>query len=335
LFGRGVSDNKTGVTALVSTVLRLKAEKFRPSRDLLFALIGDEETDKLTTRLVARHPWVEGTEFAINSDNGGGRLNSRGEATLYFMEGAEKTHINIELTTSNPGGHGSLPREDNAIYELAEALVKVKAHRFPVRANELTRAQLAAFADSREGEIAAALRAFSANPGDQAAADRLAKEPEFLALTRTTCVATMIQGGQVTNALPEHGKANLNCRIFPGETVEEVRETIVKVVADPKVTVKVVGNPQISPASLPRKDVMQAIERALRRAGRKVPVIPSTATGGSDGKVYRAEGIPTFGSAGTFIGASANEHGIDERLPVSAFQEAIEHFYLLARELGR
>ncbi|HEY5810969.1 MAG TPA: M20/M25/M40 family metallo-hydrolase [Povalibacter sp.] len=335
-YGRGTMDNKAGVTALVSTILRFKAEKLKPARDLVFAFVGDEETEMQTTRAIAAHAWVKTAEFAINTDAGGGILDdTTGKPLIYLVQGAEKTYATFDLTVTNPGGHSSRPRSDNAIYQLAHALEKVEAYRFPVMANDLTRAYLGAVGKAQSGTVGEALRKFSADPNDAAAADTLAMAPEFVGTTRTTCVATMLEAGHAENALPQTAKAAVNCRIFPGIAVESVRDALTKVIGDPEVKVVARGTPEASPISEMRPDVMSAIERAVHAKYPGVAVVPYLESGGTDGKVYRTAGIPTFASSGLFTKPSQMfAHGLNERLPAAAFYQGLDHIYRLAIELG-
>jgi carboxypeptidase PM20D1 len=335
-YGRGTMDNKAGVVALVSTILRLKAAKAQPTRELVFAFVGDEETGMDTTRLIAAHPWVKDAEFAINTDAGGGILDeASGQPLIYLVQGAEKTFATFDVVVTNPGGHSSRPRSDNAIYQLAHALEKVEAYRFPVMSNDLTRAYLGAVGKAHSGPLGEALRKFSEDPTDASAAETLAKSPEFVGTTRTTCVATMMDAGHAENALPQTAKAAVNCRIFPGVAVEAVRDALVAAIADPEVKVTVRGNPQASPVSEMRPDVMAAITRAVHADYPGVAVVPYLESGGTDGKVYRAAGIPTFSSSGLFTKPSEMfAHGLNERLAVGAFYRGLDHVHRLAVELG-
>lgn len=336
-YGRGTTDNKAGVAALVSTILRLRAERMRPARDLVFAFVGDEETGMVTTERIAAHPWVSNAEFAINTDAGGGLLDdATGKPLIYLVQGAEKTYASFDLTVTNPGGHSSRPRADNAIYQLARAILKVEAYRFPVMANDLTRAYLGAVGQAQAGELGDALRRFAADPADAAAAEALSKSPEFVGTTRTTCVTTMLDGGHAENALPQTARATVNCRIFPGVAVETVREALAAAIGDAAVRFTTRDNPEASPVSEMRSDVMTAIARAVHERYPGVPVVPYLESGGTDGKVYRTVGIPTFGSSGLFSKPSEMyAHGLDERLPVRSFYEGLDHLYRLAVDLGQ
>lgn len=335
-YGRGTSDNKAGVVALVSTILGFKAERLVPERELVFAFVADEETEMDTTRRIAAHPWVADAEFAINTDAGGGALDeTTGEPLIYLVQGAEKTYATFDVVVTNPGGHSSRPREDNAIYQLAHALEKIEAYRFPVMATDLTRSYLGTVGGQLPGPVGEALRRFAADPDDAGAAEVLAKEPEFVGTTRTTCVPTMLEAGHAENALPQTAKAAVNCRIFPGISVDAVREALVAAVADPGVKIAARGTPEASPVSEMRADVMAAIERAVHAHHPGVPISPYLESGGTDGKVYRIAGIPTFASSGQFTKSSEMfAHGLNERLPVAAFNEGLDHIYRLAVELG-
>jgi len=335
-YGRGTTDNKAGVVSLVSTILRLKAAKQQPARELVFAFVGDEETSMNTTRQIAAHPWVRNAEFAINTDAGGGILDdTTGKPLIYLVQGAEKTYATFDVIATNPGGHSSRPRADNAIYQLAHALEKLEAYRFPVMANDLTRSYLGAVGKAHEGPVGEALRKFSADPNDAAAAEVLARSPEFVGTTRTTCVATMLEAGHAENALPQTAKAAVNCRIFPGIAVESVRDALATAVGDPQIKIVVRGTPEASPVSEMRPDVMAAITRAVHANYPGVTVVPYLESGGTDGKVYRLAGIPTFATSGLFSKPSEMfAHGLNERLPVAAFYRGIDHIYRLAVDLG-
>jgi acetylornithine deacetylase/succinyl-diaminopimelate desuccinylase-like protein len=338
-FGRGSIDNKAGIVALVSTILRLHKQGVKPRRTLVFAFVGDEETglDEAdgTTRQIAAHPWVMNAEYAINTDAGGGLLAPDGKPIIYLVQGAEKTYATFELTVTNRGGHSSRPRSDNAIYDLAKAVTRVGEYRFPVMANGLTRAYLGAVGKVTPGPAGEALRRFAANPQDQAAADAIASNSEFVGTTRTTCVATMLDAGHAENALPQKAVATVNCRIFPGVSVEDVQQQLAKVVADPKVAIKVLGAPVASPVSELRPDVERAIAQSINKRYPGVPLSPYLESGGTDGLVYRSLGIPTWASSGVFIKPDEMfAHGLDERIPVKSFYDGIEHIYDLARTLG-
>ena len=338
-YGRGTIDNKAGVVALASTILHLHKAGLKPRRALVFAFVGDEETaldePTGTTRMIAAHPWAKGAEYAINTDAGGGILAPDGKPIIYLVQGAEKTYASYQLLATNPGGHSSRPRADNAIHDLVEAVTRVARHRFPVSSNALTRAYLGAVGKVTPGAEGQALRAFAANPNDSAAADAIWNDPEFVGTTRTTCVTTMLNAGHAENALPQKAAATVNCRIFPGVSAEEVRQELIKVVANPKIRVTIMGAPVVSPVSELRPDVERAIAASIRKRYPGVPLSPYLESGGTDGLVYRSAGIPTWASSGVFI--KPNEmfaHGLDERIPVKSFYDGLDHISDLAIELG-
>ena len=331
LFGRGVFDNKAGVTSLMSTLLRMRADGVRPRRTMIFVFIGDEETTFNTTRLVAAHPWVRNAEFAINTDAGGGMLAPNGQPLVYVIQGAEKTFASFRLTVTNPGGHSSRPRDDNAIYDLSRALLRVEQYRFPVTASTLTRSYLGTLGRIVPGPAGQMLTRFAANPEDAEAAEALRRAPEFVGTTRTTCVATMAEAGHAQNALPQRASAVVNCRIFPGVPVETVRQTLASAIGNDAVRIETMGNPVIGPVSEPRADVDAAIAASIHRRYPGIPLTPYLESGGTDGVIYRSAGIPTWASSGLFIKPDEMfAHGLNERLPVASFYAGIEHIHDLA-----
>ena len=252
-----------------------------------------------------------------------------------MVQGAEKTYATFELTATNPGGHSSRPRADNAIYDLAKAVTRVGEYRFPVMSNELTRTYLGAVGKVTPGPAGEALRRFAADPQDGAAADAIWGDPEFVGTTRTTCVVTMLNAGHAENALPQKATATVNCRIFPGVSVDDVRQQLSKVAGDPKIAVKIVGAPVASPVSELRPDIERAIAGSIHKRYSGVALSPYLESGGTDGLVYRSAGIPTWASSGVFIKPDEMfAHGLDERIPVKSFYDGIEHIHDLALTLG-
>lgn len=335
-FGRGTGDNKAGIASLVSTILRFRADGHRPRRTLVFAFIGDEESGMQTTELVAAHEWVRNAEYAINTDAGGGMLGPDGRPLLYVVQGAEKTFASFRLTLANPGGHSSRPRDDNAIYDLSRALLRVEQYHFPPQANALTRSYLGTLGRIVPGAEGEALRRFAANPEDMEAAETLRHSPEYVGTTRTTCVATMTEAGHAENALPQRATAVVNCRIFPGVAVEDVRTALATAIGNQAIRIETMADPRPSPVSEPRADVMAAITRSIHRTHPGVTITPYLESGGTDGRVYRTAGIPTWATSGIFMKpGDMFFHGLNERIPVAAFYNAIDHIHELATELGR
>ena len=335
-YGRGTYDVKHGITELTTLFLRLKAEKYVPKRDLIIYFSGDEETSMATTVEVAnKHRALIDAEFALNSDGGGGTLDDATGKPLFFgLQTAEKTYADFKLTTRNAGGHSSLPRPDNAIYDLAAALVKLRQFSFPVMSNDTTVASFRASAKTTPGELGVAMAKFAANPKDEAAAATLAANPSYVGQTRTTCVATMLEGGHAQNALPQCAAANVNCRIFPGVKIEDVRVALAGVVGD-GVEVKVDGDPMSSDASPLRNDIVAAVTRVVHKFYPEAAIVPQQASGATDGLVFRSVGIPTYGVDPTFIrDKDAFAHGLDERLPVKSFYDGLEMWYLLVKDLA-
>jgi acetylornithine deacetylase/succinyl-diaminopimelate desuccinylase-like protein len=335
-YGRGTYDVKNGITQLTALFLRLKAEKFVPKRDLIIYFSGDEETAMATTVAVAnKHRGLIDAEYALNADGGGGTLDDDTGKPLFFgLQTAEKTYADFKLTTRNAGGHSSMPRADNAIYDLAAALVKLRQHSFPVMWNDTTVAGFRAASKTTPGELGRAMAKFADNPKDAAAAATLAANPAYVGQTRTTCVATMLQGGHAENALPQSAVANVNCRIFPGVKIEDVRVALAAVVGD-GVDVAVDGEPMSSDASPLRTDIVAAVSRVVHKFYPAANIVPQQASGATDGLVFRAIGIPTYGVDPTFIrDKDAFAHGLNERIPVKSFYDGLEMWYLLVKDLA-
>jgi acetylornithine deacetylase/succinyl-diaminopimelate desuccinylase-like protein len=249
-FARGTIDNKFGVAQLTSTFIRLKKEGYVPNRDLIIVFSGDEESTMNTTRLLAyERPDLAEAEFALNSDAGGGNIDENGKAIVYLIQAAEKTYVTWELTVTNPGGHSSRPRPDNAIYDLADAIGKIQGHRFPVRWSDMTLEFFAETGKQLGGELGAAMIRFSENPEDTEASDRLAVESSYVGTTRTTCVVTMLRGGHAENALPQSATATVNCRVFPGVPVAEVKQALQQAIGNDAITFEETYPPTESPIS--------------------------------------------------------------------------------------
>lgn len=336
-YGRGTNDIKSDITTLSMTFLRLKRAGFRPTRDLIIAFTGDEETTQATTRdLVTRHRALLGdAEFALNGDGGGGVLDAvTGEPQLFYVQGAEKAFASFELTVRNPGGHSSMPGKDNAIYELADALKALQAWRFRVMWNDWTLGSLKESAANVPGVAGKAMARFAANPGDQAAADALFDLPDYVGRTRTTCVPTLLQGGHAENALPQSATVTVNCRVFPGMGIDEVHATLQRVVGA-GVEVKALGTPAVADASPRREDVLRAVTRAVHSRYPAVRIVPDMAPYSTDGVVFRGAGIPTYGVGGIFLkDGDGFAHGLDERLPVEAFYYGLDHWHAIIQELA-
>jgi acetylornithine deacetylase/succinyl-diaminopimelate desuccinylase-like protein len=334
-YGRGTADIKEGVTELTSTFLRLKAEKFVPTRDLIIYFSGDEETDGLTAQdTVKNHRELVDAEYALNSDGGGGSIAEDGHDLSYSLQAAEKTYASFELATRNPGGHSSAPRPDNAIYQLADGLRSLQAYKFPVMWNDTTIGSFRAIGPANGGALGKAMTDFANNPKDAAAIAVIDADPSYVGRIRTTCVPTLLRGGHAENALPQSAVATVNCRIFPGVAVEEVRKSIQQVVGK-DVQVTTIGTPSSSPASPLRADIVDAVTKVVHQLHPGIPVVPSQSSGASDGLYFRAAGIPTYGVGSTFMKDSDDfSHGLNERIPVASFYQDLQHWYLLVKEVA-
>ncbi len=336
-FGRGSADDKLGMTAVATNFLRLKSEGWVPARDLIIAFSGDEETGMLTTRaLVQEHLALTNSEFVLNADSGGALLPpDGGRPSSYNMQAAEKTYATWELTVTNPGGHSSRPRDDNAIYELADALLKIRNFKFPVRANELTRRFFDFTGERTPGELGNAMRAFAADPTSKTAIAALRKDPGYVGTTGTTCVATMLRGGHAENALPQSATATVNCRIFPGEGVAATEATLKQVVSNDGVQFNMISNPTETDPSPLRDDVLAALQKAVDNKFPGLEIVPYMSSGGTDGMHFRAAGIPSYGVNGGY--SKANDtfaHGLNERILQQTFYDNLAHWYILLKAIA-
>jgi carboxypeptidase PM20D1 len=335
-YARGTIDNKFGVAQLTSTFIRLLKEGFVPNRDLIIAFTGDEESTMISTRVLAyeRDDLAE-AEFALNSDAGGGDLSAGGKARVYLIQAAEKTYVTWELTVRNPGGHSSRPRPDNAIYDLANAISKIQEYRFRVRWSDMTLEFFDETGHQLGGELGDAMIRFANNPEDKAAADRLAIESSYVGTTRTTCVVTMLRAGHAENALPQSATATVNCRIFPGVPAAEVERTLRQVIGNDAIEFKEIYAPTESPISELREDVRAAISEAVHARYPDIRLLPYMESGGTDGMHFRRAGVPTWAASGIFMNPDEMfAHGLNERVPIKAFYDALDHWSTILRELA-
>lgn len=331
LFGRGSLDNKAGLVHIASTIIALRDEGFRPTRDLIVWFSGDEETTGASTQaLLNEHRSLLGdVEFALNSDAGGGQLDANGRGVGYGLQTAEKTYASFTFTARNPGGHSSVPMPDNAIYNLSDALARLRAFQFPVMWNATTIESFRNEATGSSGERANALRRFAERPGDRVAARTLLRDPHTAPQLRTTCVATMLTGGHAENALPQTAQATVNCRIFPGVSVDSVMAEL-RAVAGSEVEVAQLGPSSASDASPLRPDVVQAVTRAVHQQHPEAVISPYMSSGATDGLYFRAAGIPTYGVGGLFMREEDYfAHGLNERVPADGFAAGLTHWRTL------
>lgn len=345
-YGRGTEDMKEGDAILVTNFVRLKREGYVPDRDVIVALTADEEGGNYNgvDWLIKEHKdWID-AEYCINLD-GGEFEKLRGKAVLAGLQASEKVYADFTWETTNPGGHSSVPVPDNAIYELSAALLRLQNFSFPVKISEVTRNYFERSAALTTGSLATDLRGVAKEPPDGGAIKRLSAMPYYNSLLHTTCVATMLSGGHAQNALPQTARANVNCRIFPGEDPEEVRRTLQSVAADPKVSITIVPEktadgklvPIVAvPPSPLLPDLTSALERTLATMWPGLPVVPSMSTGATDGHYLRSAGIPTYGIACMFFDMEDDRsHGKDERVGVQDFYDGVEFNYRFMKELTR
>jgi acetylornithine deacetylase/succinyl-diaminopimelate desuccinylase-like protein len=345
-YGRGTQDMKESDAALVWAFLRLHHEGYKPKRDLILALTADEEGGKFNGAdwLVRNHRDLVDAAFVINPDAGGIELD-HGRTVVADVEATEKVYADYQVTARNPGGHSSRPRADNAIYELTTALNKLATHSFPFELNEVTRTYFQNLANQETGQTAQDIKAILATPPDAAAAARLSAEPDFNSNFRTTCVATMLTAGHARNALAQTARANVNCRIFPGHSPEEIRQQLITLFADPKLGVKYVSDAgAVSDAAPERKaieppppikEVFDPLTRITDQIWPGVAVTPVMENGASDSIYFAQAGIPSYGYSAIALERDDDRaHGQDERLPVDSYWKSLDFFYAFSKALG-
>ena len=341
-YGRGTLDMKNGAASWVAALLRMKQEGIVPAGDYILALTAGEEGgggyNGIQWLLANRRDLLD-VEYVLNPDAGGGELRA-GKPLAMNVQAAEKVFHSVHLTVRNPGGHSSLPSRDNAINRLAAALGRVAAFEFPMKTNAVTRSYFARTAALSTGALAAEMRAVSATTSpDRAAATRLAaRSPFYNAMLRTTCIATLIEGGHAVNALPQRAEATVNCRILPGEDPAEVERTIKRVVADTAVVVTPADTAIPSPPSPLPKTLEAVLSSVTTSIWGPLPIVPSMETGATDGLYLRNAGLAVYGVSGLFIdpnnAADVRAHGLDERIGVRAFYDQIEFTYRLLKALA-
>jgi acetylornithine deacetylase/succinyl-diaminopimelate desuccinylase-like protein len=344
-YGRGTEDMKEGDAILIANFIRMKKEGYLPDRDIIVALTADEEGGNFNgvDWLLKEHRnWID-AEYCINLD-GGEFEKEKGQRLLAGIQASEKVYVDFQFESLNPGGHSSVPSPDNAIYHLAGALARLQSFSFPVKINEITRSYFERSAALATGQVSTDLKAVAKQPPDNAAVHRLSESPYYNSLLHTTCVATLLSGGHAPNALPQTARANVNCRIFPGEDPQEILHTLEGVANDPKVKVTIV--PQLAPdgkvipvVAVPPSpllpEVTQAMEKTLGVAWPGVPLVATMSTGATDGKYTRIAGIPTYGISCMFFERNdSRAHGKDERVGVQDFYDGVEFNYKLIRELS-
>ena len=337
-YGRGTADDKAMASMFVANLLRYRKEGFVPTRDLILALTADEEggASNGVEYLVAHHRNLIEAAYAIN-EGGGGTLS--GTTPLFHsVQAAEKVPVNFTLTVLNPGGHSSVPRPDNAINQLAQGLVNLAHYTFPVALNAITKPFLEETAKVEKPDVAAAMRAVAANPRDSVAAAALSKDPRYSSMLRTSCVATRLGGGHAYNALPQTATANVNCRIVPTSTLEEVKASIERALNDTSIHVTLMKETAekfgVAPDAIDPTLLASATTLTKQKWG-DIPIIPTMSTGATDGRFLRAIGIPTYGVSGIFSQPGENNaHGRDEKLRSRSYYEGLDFLYELVKQVS-
>jgi acetylornithine deacetylase/succinyl-diaminopimelate desuccinylase-like protein len=334
-YGRGTFDDKSMAAVWVDTLVRMRKEGYRPKRTIKMALTCGEEAGAAFAgaEYLVKHerPLIDAA-FALN-EFAYGILDAQGHRVVMEIEAGEKTDQDYRLEVVNPGGHSSRPVKDNAIYRLAAGLVRLSGYEFPVQLNDTTRTYFSRMSGIVGGESAAAMRALVNDPADTKAAAILSQDPRLNAMLRTTCVATLMDAGHATNALPQRARANVNCRIFPGIGIEEVRATLARVLADPQISVTTVlpSDPVVVPPPL-TPAILGPIEQVTHRLYPGIEVVPVLQAAGTDA-IYLAEaGIPTYGISGMFIDPDlSNVHGLNERIRVQSLYDGRDFLYSLVK----
>lgn len=331
-YGRGTADDKAMAAIFIANLIRFKQEGFKPDRDIIVALTADEEGGNFNgvDWLLKNHPQLLQAEFGLNEGGGGAMRN--GKKLFNSVQASEKVFQSFRLEVLSKGGHSSRPVKDNAIYQLADGLQKLAAFDFPVNLNEVTRAYFERVAKLESGETAAAMKGVVMNPPDAKSVAFLGNIPAYNATMRTTCVATMLEAGHAENALPQTARATVNCRILPTETADSVKETLIKVVNNPRISITPIREPKPSAPSPLAAEVMQPIERITAAMWAGVPVVPVMSTGATDSLYLRKAGISMYGTSGIFGDIDdSRAHGKDERVGVKEFYDGQEYLYRLVK----
>jgi acetylornithine deacetylase/succinyl-diaminopimelate desuccinylase-like protein len=335
-YGRGTTDDKDEAAIHIANLIRMKQEGFQPDRDIIVALTADEEggPNNGVQWLLENHPDLIDAEYAINE--GGGGAMKDGIRISNGVQASEKVYQSFRLVVTNPGGHSSLPVKDNAIYRLADALGRIRDFDFPVALNDITRAFFERSATLQTGELADAMNGVLQDPPDAASIAYLSRTPFYNSRLRTTCVATMLQGGHAENALPQRADASVNCRVLPGESMDSVQKTLETVIGDNQVVVSRINSANPSPPSPLTPEVLRPIEAITEAMWPGVPVIPMMSTGATDGLFLRNAGIPVYGVSGLFGEIDDNRaHGQNERIRTDLFFDGQEFLYRLTVALSR
>jgi acetylornithine deacetylase/succinyl-diaminopimelate desuccinylase-like protein len=343
-YGRGTQDMKVDDAILITTFIRFHQEKYRPNRDIILALTADEEGGNFdgVAWLVKNHRDLVDAAFVLNAD-AGGVTTVKGKLVNVDVEAAEKLYADFQVSATNPGGHSSLPVPDNAIYHVADALGRLERSPFSFELTPITRGYFEKRAPLESGQTAADMKAILQTPPDAAAIARMSADARYNSLMRTTCVATRLAAGHANNALPQLAQANVNCRILPGHSAEEIRQELVRIFADPEVTVRYVTGGTVTdrapdaksfPPILPPDEVLKPLARVSGELFDGIPIIPEMETGASDSIYTIAAGLPSYGINGIAIDQDdVRAHGKDERVRVSSYFDGVEFYYRYLKAL--
>jgi acetylornithine deacetylase/succinyl-diaminopimelate desuccinylase-like protein len=335
-YARGIVDDKAMASIFIANMVRYLQEGFKPSRDIIIALTADEESGDNNGMdwLAAKHRDLIDAAFALN-EGGGGQMRN-GKKLLNGVQAAEKVFQSFTLTATNRGGHSSQPRKDNAIYDLSQALIRVSQFDFPIVLNDVTRVYFDKMSKIESGQLAADFKAITEPNPPADTIKRLSSHPVYNSTLRTTCVATLLEGGHAENALPQMAKANVNCRMLPGSDPSEVLATLKRVIGNDQITVVPLKDARPSPPSPLTPEVFKPIEKLTQKMWPGVPVVPSMSTGATDAIPLRSSGIPVYGVSGLFSDIDdVRMHGRDERILVTSYYDGLEFLYRLVKELSR
>ncbi|MDE8652963.1 M20/M25/M40 family metallo-hydrolase [Novosphingobium album (ex Liu et al. 2023)] len=335
VYGRGAIDNKGDLAMVMAAIAKLKREGWVPSRDIVIGFSGDEETQMATTKAMADA--LADAALVLNADAGGGELSADGTPFVYQVQAGEKTYADYTLKISDPGGHSSRPGKTNPIAAMGTALARIWAYKFPPQLSPLTKAYLEGSAPQAPADIAPAMRAYAANPKDEAAIAALSARPEYIGVIRTTCVPTMVNGGHAPNALPQSVEANVNCRIFPGTSRAGVQQTLGEIIADPAIGIAFKDNGTLESIESPLDPrIMAAVDKAVHERAPGIAIVPGMSAGATDSMHFRAKGITALAVSASFIRPEDEfAHGLNERLPLATLDPGVKQWETVLRTIAR
>ena len=334
-YGRGTADDKAQAAVWIDTLIRFKQQEYKPKRTVKVALTCGEETNGAFNGaqwLAANKRDLIDAEFALN-EGGGGDSDGKGKLLGQSVQVGEKTFANFRLETRNPGGHSSAPVPANAIYQLANALTRIAGYQFPVEMTDTTRRFFAEAGAARADDVGKAMVAISKNPQDKAAEAIVNTDPFLHSNLRTTCVATLLDGGHAANALPQRAGANINCRIFPGHSIESIRDELAKVIGDDGVTITQLAPKRPAPPAPPLDPkVIGPMQKLVDTYWPGFKVVPAMANGYTDATFLGAVGIPTYGIPGMWGDPDGNgAHGLNERMEVRSVYVGRDYMFDLVK----